>query len=80
MEPEYVAYQESSHERVSCVECHVGSGADWYVKSKLSGLYQVYAVLTTPIPGQFLLLFIVYVRHRKPVKNAIGLKNSMTVN
>ncbi len=54
MEPEYVAYQESSHERVSCVECHVGSGADWYVKSKLSGLYQVYAVLTnsypTPIP------------------------------
>jgi len=54
MEPEYVAYQESSHERVSCVECHVGSGADWYVKSKMSGLYQVYAVLTnsypTPIP------------------------------
>jgi len=38
MEPEYVAYHESSHERVSCVECHVGSGADWYVKSKLSGL------------------------------------------
>jgi hypothetical protein len=50
MEPEYVAYQESSHERVSCVECHVGSGADWYVKSKLSGLYQVYAVLTNSYP------------------------------
>lgn len=32
MEPEYVAYYESSHERVSCVECHVGNGADWYVK------------------------------------------------
>jgi hypothetical protein len=44
MEPEYVAYHESSHERVKCVECHVGSGADWYVKSKLSGLYQVYSV------------------------------------
>lgn len=50
MEPEYVAYQESSHERVSCVECHVGSGADWYVKSKLSGLYQVYSVLTDKYP------------------------------
>ncbi len=54
MEPEYVAYQGSSHERVSCVECHVGTGADWYVKSKLSGLYQVYSVLAkkypTPIP------------------------------
>jgi nitrate/TMAO reductase-like tetraheme cytochrome c subunit len=44
MEPEYVAYHQSSHERVKCVECHVGSGADWYVKSKLSGLYQVYSV------------------------------------
>jgi hypothetical protein len=50
MEPEYVAYQESSHERVSCVECHVGSGADWYVKSKLSGLYQVYSVLFDKYP------------------------------
>jgi nitrate/TMAO reductase-like tetraheme cytochrome c subunit len=44
MEPEYVAYHQSSHERVKCVDCHVGSGADWYVKSKLSGLYQVYSV------------------------------------
>jgi hypothetical protein len=50
MEPEYVAYQESSHERVSCVECHVGSGADWYVKSKLSGLYQVYSVMFDKYP------------------------------
>jgi len=54
MEPEYVAYQNSAHARVACVECHVGPGAGWYVKSKLSGLYQVYAVVTnvypTPIP------------------------------
>src|SRR5512138_908124 len=40
MKPEYVAYQNSPHARVPCVECHVGSGADWYVRSKLSGLYQ----------------------------------------
>ena len=46
MEPEYVAYQNSPHARVACVECHVGTGAGWYMRSKLSGLRQVYAVLT----------------------------------
>jgi hypothetical protein len=46
MEPEHVAYQNSPHANVLCVECHVGAGASWYVKSKLSGLHQVYAVLT----------------------------------
>lgn len=43
MEPEYTTYQQSPHARVTCVECHVGSGASWYVKSKLSGSYQVYS-------------------------------------
>jgi len=46
MKPEYTAYQNSPHARVTCVECHVGSGAGWYVRSKLSGLRQVYAVTT----------------------------------
>ncbi len=50
MEPEYVAYQESAHSRVTCVECHVGEGAGWYVKSKLSGLYQVYSVMFHKYP------------------------------
>ena len=50
MEPEYTAYQNSPHANVACVECHVGSGASWYVKSKLSGLHQVYAVLTKTFP------------------------------
>jgi hypothetical protein len=54
MEPEYTAYSNSPHARVACADCHVGSGADWYVRSKLSGLYQVYSVLTKaysqPIP------------------------------
>jgi len=50
MKPEYVAYHNSSHAKVSCVACHVGSGADWYVRSKLSGLYQVYAVVTGIYP------------------------------
>lgn len=44
MEPEYSAYQRSPHARVTCVQCHVGHGAEWYVKSKLSGLRQVVAV------------------------------------
>jgi hypothetical protein len=51
MEPEYTAYQNSSHANVACVECHVGSGTSWYVKSKLSGLHQVYAVATKTYPA-----------------------------
>lgn len=50
MQPEYEAYQHSSHARVACAECHIGSGADWFVKAKLSGLYQVYAVLADVYP------------------------------
>ncbi|MGD1104310.1 MAG: NapC/NirT family cytochrome c [Terriglobia bacterium] len=44
MEPEYTAYQRSPHARVACVECHIGPGAPWFVRSKLSGSYQVLAV------------------------------------
>jgi nitrate/TMAO reductase-like tetraheme cytochrome c subunit len=52
MNPELVAYSASPHARVACVECHVGSGANWYVKSKLSGMRQVYytAMGTFPRP------------------------------
>ncbi len=52
MHPEFTAYEASPHARVACVECHVGSGASWYVKSKLSGLRQVYytALGTYPRP------------------------------
>jgi NapC/NirT cytochrome c family, N-terminal region len=54
MAPELTAYQLSPHARVACVDCHVGAGATWYVKSKLSGTRQVFkAVLNTfprPIP------------------------------
>jgi nitrate/TMAO reductase-like tetraheme cytochrome c subunit len=46
MEPEHTAYQNSEHANVRCVECHVGEGAGWYVKSKMSGLRQVWAVIT----------------------------------
>ncbi len=42
MQPEYTAYQQSPHSRVACVECHIGPGASWFVKSKLDGLRQVW--------------------------------------
>ncbi len=54
MKPEFTAYQNSPHARVTCTECHIGPGATWFVRSKLSGSYQVYATLfhkyPTPIP------------------------------
>jgi hypothetical protein len=50
MHPEYTAYQTSPHARVGCAECHIGPGADWFVKSKLSGAYQVYATLAHVYP------------------------------
>lgn len=50
MHPEYTAYQDSPHARVHCVECHIGPGAEWFVKSKITGAYQVYAVLADVYP------------------------------
>jgi nitrate/TMAO reductase-like tetraheme cytochrome c subunit len=50
MEPEMVAYHNGSHARVACAECHIGAGATWYVRSKLSGAYQVYATFANKYP------------------------------
>jgi hypothetical protein len=44
MQPEYTAHQRSPHARVGCVDCHIGPGADWFVKSKLDGAWQLVAV------------------------------------
>jgi len=55
MQPEFTAYSNSPHQRVACVGCHIGPGAGWFVKSKLSGVRQVFAVTfhtyDTPIPS-----------------------------
>jgi hypothetical protein len=59
MEPEYIAYQNSPHSRVACVECHIGHGAQWFAKSKISGVRQLFAVafdtysrpIETPVHG-----------------------------
>jgi hypothetical protein len=50
MSPELVTYKHGPHARVACVECHIGSGAEWYVRSKLSGTYQVYATMANKYP------------------------------
>lgn len=55
MQPEYTAYSNSPHARVSCVECHIGPGAPWFVKAKISGTRQLFAVAfhtyPRPIPS-----------------------------
>ncbi|MDX2152419.1 MAG: cytochrome c3 family protein [Bryobacteraceae bacterium] len=50
MQPEYTAYINSPHARVECVKCHIGPGASWFVKSKLSGAWQVIAVTINSYP------------------------------
>jgi nitrate/TMAO reductase-like tetraheme cytochrome c subunit len=54
MQPELTAHQNSPHARVRCVDCHIGPGAGWFVRSKLSGTRQVFATMfhsyPTPIP------------------------------
>jgi hypothetical protein len=55
MKPEFSAYQDSAHSRVACVQCHIGPGASWFARSKVSGLRQVFAVsfhtYSRPIPS-----------------------------
>ena len=55
MSPEYTAYLNSPHSRITCVQCHIGPGASFFVKSKLDGLRQVVATAlntySRPIPS-----------------------------
>jgi hypothetical protein len=55
MRPEFTAYEHSPHSRVSCVQCHIGPGASWFVRSKLDGLRQVWKTLWNtyqrPVPS-----------------------------
>ncbi len=54
MEPQATVHASSAHARVRCAECHIGGGASWFVRSKLSGTRQVFAVMfdsySRPIP------------------------------
>ncbi len=51
MDPEYTTYLNGPHARVGCVECHIGEGAEWYARSKISGVYQFYSVLFNKYPA-----------------------------
>ncbi|MEZ5289954.1 MAG: NapC/NirT family cytochrome c [Vicinamibacterales bacterium] len=54
MEPEYVGHAAGPHANVTCVSCHVGSGANALVASKVDGTRRLYKFLTNtasrPIP------------------------------
>jgi hypothetical protein len=64
MEPEYTTFLGSSHSRVGCSGCHIGEGASWFVRSKLSGTRQIVAVAfgtySRPIPSP--------VKHLRPAR------------
>ncbi|MFC2014760.1 NapC/NirT family cytochrome c [Chloroflexota bacterium] len=54
MYPQYTVYQDSPHSRVTCSKCHVGSGVDYLVRSKISGIPMIFSTITgnfeRPIP------------------------------
>ena len=50
MKPELTAHALGPHARVACAECHIGPGASWFVRSKLSGSYQIYATAFDKYP------------------------------
>ncbi len=54
MGPEHTMYVQSPHAKVKCVECHIGAGADWYVRYKVAGARMVLSTLQKnyqrPIP------------------------------
>ena len=55
MKPEFMAYHNSPHSRVLCVECHVAPGAAGWFESKKAGTRQLIGVLRgnypRPIPS-----------------------------
>lgn len=46
MGPENTTYQNSPHAQVLCAECHIGSGASFWVRSKIDGIRQVVKTAT----------------------------------
>ncbi|MBI3884345.1 MAG: NapC/NirT family cytochrome c [Opitutae bacterium] len=45
MNAEFVTYQRGAHARVDCVACHIGSGAEYFIKAKVNGTHQLIAYL-----------------------------------
>ena len=59
MDPQWVRYQISPHGNVRCADCHIGPGANFFVKSKIDGLRQVVAETLDTYPRPI----------KSPVKN-----------
>ncbi len=55
MHPQYTAWQNTSHSKVTCVQCHIGEGGEAFVHYKTAGIRQLVHVVTNnfprPIPG-----------------------------
>jgi nitrate/TMAO reductase-like tetraheme cytochrome c subunit len=55
MQPEWTAYQRSPHNKVECVQCHIGPGTGALVRAKLNGMSQLVGVITNrysrPVPA-----------------------------
>lgn len=66
MKPEFTAYQHSPHAQVECASCHVGSGATWFVRSKLSGTHQLWSVVRSEYPRPIQLP----IKNLRPVREA----------
>jgi nitrate/TMAO reductase-like tetraheme cytochrome c subunit len=54
MEPEWESYKDSPHARVACVDCHIGPGVSFLIRSKIDGLRQVWHTIrgdySRPVP------------------------------
>jgi len=52
---EYRAFEDSPHSRVGCAQCHIGPGAESFMRAKLAGVRQVFGVVfnsySRPIPS-----------------------------
>ena len=55
MHPQFTAWQNAPHSRVTCVQCHIGEGGRAFAHYKLNGVRQLYHVATgnypRPVPG-----------------------------
>jgi len=50
MLPENITHAQSAHAQVACARCHMGEEESWFVRSKLSGVPQVLAVMRNNYP------------------------------
>jgi hypothetical protein len=50
MIPQAAAHMQSPHSKVACVECHIGSGATWFVKYKMDGVGELVSLVTHTFP------------------------------